>query len=184
MRVLHLRGGVGEYIRVGIGRRARHIAGMAEQIGRAPQQLDAGRQHPLLEIFGHLLEIAREIGERRALGDDVAVMEGEKGDAEQRKHLEGDVGLLAGRGHRVGEPRALESRDAEHVGAGPGEIVPVADRRPQMLGDGLAHDDPRRVIMAIGERILAGRAFVGNRRDIAEKSGPHCLLLLAPPRAA
>ena len=91
--VLHLRGGVGEHVRIGIGRGARHVARMAEQIGRAPQQLDAGRLHLLGEDVGHLGEVAAEFGEARAFRHDVLVVEGEEREAERREHVEGDVRL-------------------------------------------------------------------------------------------
>src|ERR1700758_4973273 len=122
---------------------------MAEQVRRAPQQLDAALFDPLLEIFGDLAEISREIAETSAFRDDVSVVEGEEGDAKQGEHLEGYVSLLARRGHRLGEPWTIEGRHAEHVGAGPREIVPVTHRWPQMLGDGLAHHDAGGVVVAI-----------------------------------
>ena len=40
--VLDLRRGVGEDLRVGVGRRAGLVARVGEQVGRAPQQADAG----------------------------------------------------------------------------------------------------------------------------------------------
>ena len=43
--VAHLRGRPGIDLRIGTGGRAAGVARMAEQIGRAPQQLDAGGRH-------------------------------------------------------------------------------------------------------------------------------------------
>ena len=84
-RVLHLRGGVGEHVRVGVGRRARHVARMAEEIGGAPQELDPRRLHLLGEDVGHLGEVAAEFVEARALRHDVLVVEGEERKAEQSR---------------------------------------------------------------------------------------------------
>src|SRR5208282_2373609 len=65
--VLHLRSGIREHLRVGIGRRARHVARMAEEVGRAPQELHPGRLHLASEDIGHLGEVSSEFGEARAL---------------------------------------------------------------------------------------------------------------------
>ena len=56
-RLLHLRGGEGEHVGVGAGRRAVHVTGIAEQVGRAPEQLDAGALLLLLEHLDDGVEI-------------------------------------------------------------------------------------------------------------------------------
>ena len=172
-RVLHLRGRVGEHVRVGIGRRPRHIARMAEEIGGAPQELDPGRLHLLGEDVGHLGEVMAEFLEARALGHDVLVVEGEERKAEGREHLERRVRLGARALHRLAVPGPLEGRRAEHVRAHPGEVVPVADGGAQMLGHRLAHDDPRRIVMAKGEGIVALWPLVAHWGDVAEKPLGH-----------
>ena len=174
--VLHLRGGVGEHVGIGIGRRARHVTRMAEEVGGAPQELDPGRAHLVREQVGHLGEVASEFGEVRALRNDVLVVEGEEREAERRDHVEGDVGLEPRRLHVVPLPRALEGRRAEHVGAHPGEVVPVADGGPQLLGHRLAHHHAGRIVMAEGEGIVARRPLEAHRADVAEKPIAHLLL--------
>ena len=55
--------------------RAVHVARVAEQVGRAPEQLDAG---PLLLLLEHLddgVEVAIRFGEGRAFRGDVAIVE-------------------------------------------------------------------------------------------------------------
>ena len=52
MQALHRGGRIGEDVRIGIGRRARHEAAVGEQVGRAPQQLDAG----LLLLLGEIVD--------------------------------------------------------------------------------------------------------------------------------
>ena len=62
-RLLHLGRGEGEHVGIAAGGRAVHVARIAEQVGRAPQQLDAG---PLLLFLEHLddrVEIAIRLGE-------------------------------------------------------------------------------------------------------------------------
>ncbi len=56
-RFLHLRGGKGERVGVRAGRGAVHVAAVAEQVGRAPQQLDAGALLLLLEHFHDRVEV-------------------------------------------------------------------------------------------------------------------------------
>src|SRR3984885_13963316 len=93
--VLHLRGGVSEHVRIGIGRSAAHIAWMAEQIGGAPEKLGSALLHFLGKEIGHLGEVVAELLEALALGNDVAIVEGEERKAESREHLERGVRLEA-----------------------------------------------------------------------------------------
>jgi hypothetical protein len=183
-RVLHLGARVGENVRVRIGRRARHVARVAEEIRRPPQELDAGREHLLGEAVGHLREIAAEFGEARAFRDHVLVVEGEEREAEGREHLEGDVGLEPRALHVLVVPGAREGRGAEHVRTHPAEIVPVADGRAEVLGHRLAHDDPARVVMPEGQGIVALRTLVSDRSDIAKEPLGHALPPLEPARSA
>src|SRR3984957_10444929 len=103
-------------------------------------------------------------------------MEREKGCAEQREHLERHIRLQPRRRQSLGEPGPLEGGRAEYVRPGPGKIVPVADRRTQMVRHGLAEHEARCVVMTIRKRIFAGRPFILDRRDGAEKSRPHFFL--------
>ena len=143
-RVLHLRRGVGEDIRVGIGRGARHEAAVGEEVRRAPEELHLRRLHLLRKDVGDRADVAVRFRQRRALRRDVAVVEGEEGHAEQLEHLEGDIGLELRLLHRVAEPRPQEGRAAERIGAGPGEGVPVADGEAEVILHALAEDLPVR----------------------------------------
>ena len=178
MDVLHLRGGIGEHVRIGIGRRARHVAGMAEEIGGAPEELDAGLVHFLGENIGHLGEVAAELGEIRALRNDVAIVEGEERKAEGREHLERHVRLGPRALHRLAVPGPLEGRRAEHVGPQPGEVVPVADGGTQPCSAiVLPMTTLLRVVVAVGVGVVALRPLVFHRLDVAEEWLAH----LAPP---
>src|ERR1700722_12864448 len=84
--VLHLRSGVSEYVWVGIGRSAAHIARVAEQIGGAPEKLGSALLHLLGEVTGHLGQVAAELLQALALRNDIAIMEGEERKAEGREH--------------------------------------------------------------------------------------------------
>ena len=93
--VLDLRRGVGEHLGIGVGRGARLVARVGEQVGGAPQQPDAG---PLLvaeRVVDEGVEVGPERREGRALGRDVAVVEAVVRRAELREELERDGHLRA-----------------------------------------------------------------------------------------
>ena len=176
MQRLHRRRRIGEHVRIGIGRRARHEAAVREQVGRAPQQLDAGLLLLVGEDVGDLVEARRALGEVLALRPHVGVVEAVEGHAEQREHLEGDVGLQLGQLHRVAEPGPLEGLAAERIAARPGEGVPVGDGEAQMILHALAERPSRRDCRS-GRRAdwsLSGPSYL-IWLDVAEKAGAHRL---------
>src|SRR5271170_6676708 len=115
-----------------------------------------------------------------SLRNHVAVMEGEEGSAEKGEHLEGDVGFKLGGFHRFAEPRPLECRRAEHIDALPSKIVPVADRRAQMLRHRLSQYFASGLVVSERQRIVALCAFKSDRLDIAEEARRH----IFPPSSA
>ena len=98
----HGRGGEGEHVRIGIGRRAGHVAAMREEIGRAPQQLDLGLRHLGFEHVEHRGEIVQMLLDGLADRRHVGVVEGVEGHVEQAEQVEGDVGLGLRHRHRIG----------------------------------------------------------------------------------
>ena len=160
--VLDLRRGVGEDLGVGVGRGAGLVARVGEQVGRAPQEAHAG----LLLVAGGVVregvEVGPELGEGRALGRDVAVVEAVVGHAELGEELERGRQLHAGGGHRVARRRPSHGRskraDAEHVGARPGERVPEADADPEVVLHPLAEHEPVGLVDLERERIGRVRA--------------------------
>src|ERR1700733_14680408 len=172
-RVLHLRSCVSEHVRIGIGRSAAHIARIAEQIGGAPQELGSRLLHLLGKEIGHLGEVFAELLEAVALGNDVAIVEGEERKTKSREHLERHIGLGARAFHRLAVPWALEGRRAEHVGPHPGEVVPVANSRAQVLGHGLAHDHARGIVVAVSVGVIAFEPLKAYRVDVPEKALAH-----------
>ena len=133
--VPHLGGGEAEHLRIGIGGAARHVARMAEQVGRAPQQLDAGRRHLRARSCRPCAEIRHVLADGVRLRHDVDVVEAEVRQPQPREELEGFVELEV-RGRlieRAAVPRTAERAGAEHIEAVPAEGVPVADRHAQLL---------------------------------------------------
>jgi hypothetical protein len=144
-----------------------------EEIRRAPEQLHAGLGLLALEVVDSRAQVIRALGERRAFGPHVGVVEAVVGHAERRKQLECHVGLLFRGGHRVAEPRPLERLAAERIAAGPDERVPVAYGEAQMLLEALAEHDAIRVVPAKRERVRAVRPFVFDVSAVAEEAGRH-----------
>ena len=100
-RFFDLQGGEGEDFRVGVGGRAAHEAPVAEQVGGAPQEFDAGVLLLPGQHIDHLVQIVDALARGRAFGGDIAVMKAVIRRAEFAEKLEGGVGLEFGRDHRV-----------------------------------------------------------------------------------
>ena len=154
--VPHLRGGKAEYVGIRVGRRAGHVARMAEQVRRAPQELHAGRRHLLLNPIADPREVGDVLADRVRLGHYVGVVEAEIRQPQAGEELESFVQLVfrVRLIHRAGVPGTAECAGAEHVGALGAERVPVADRHPQMVFHPLAKHHAVLVVIAIGERVL------------------------------
>jgi hypothetical protein len=159
-----------EHFGIGIRRRAGHVARMTEQIGRAPQQLHAGRGHFRLDLVDHRREVRDMLADRLRLRHDVDVVEAEIGQPEPCEELERFVELVVRSRliDRTAVPGPVERAGAEYVEAVPAETVPVADRHAQLLLHRLAEHDAILVVIAIGQRIRRLRPFEGNRCDVAE----------------
>jgi hypothetical protein len=173
-RVLHLRGGIREHIRVGVGGGARHEAAVGEHVRRPPEELHLRLLHFLRKDGGDLANVLVRLGEARAFRGDVAVVEREERNAQKLEHLERDVGLELRLLHAVAEPGADEGRAAERVGARPGKTMPVADGEAEMVLHPLAEYFSIRIVEAEGEGVAAFRPFVADGLLVAEKAGTHC----------
>ena len=106
--LLHLGRGEGEGVGVAACGGAVHVTRIAEQVGRAPEQLDAGPLLLLLEHFDDRVEVLVRFGQRRAFRGDVAVVEAIERSAELLDELEADADAVDGVLDRVGRalPRA------------------------------------------------------------------------------
>ena len=167
-----LAGGIGEDVRIRIGRRARHVAAMREQIGRAPEQPHLARCHLLLEEIGDGVEVGNGLGKRGAFRRGVDIVEGEEGHIEQAKQLESDIGLGARHRHRIRAmmPGPQERLATKGIAAGPAERVPVTDGETQVILEPLPTNDTILVVPAEGERVLGVLAAIGDRRGRSEES--------------
>src|SRR3989304_2304803 len=79
------------FFRSGVGRGAGRVARVAEEVGRAPQEADAGPGHVGLCVVEDRLEIGGRLGKGRAGWGDVTIVEAEVGDAELLGELEGRI---------------------------------------------------------------------------------------------
>ncbi len=183
MRGVHavgdLRRGEREQLRIGVRRRAGLEAGVGEQVRRAPQQLHAGALLVLAGEVDHLVEVAARLGERRALGGDVAVVEAVERHAELRHELERGVHLRAGGDHRIDrrvqrrQPRPVERAGAEDVEAVPVERVPVAHGEAQVFGHRAAGHHAVGVVPAERQGIVRLAAFERDGVDVGEEWVAH-----------
>ncbi len=160
--LLHLRGGVGEHLGIGVGGRAGHEARIGEHIGRAPQELHARALLVGGEHVDHAVEQVVALGQRLALGHHVPVVEAVVGIAQLLEKLESRGGLLFGQLQlvAVAVPRTTERSIAERIAAGAAEGVPVADSDAQLLVHALAAHDAILVVETETKRILGIRALV------------------------
>ena len=163
-----------KHLGVRVGRRTAHETPVAEQVGGAPQKLHAGRRLFGLKHIDHAAKVVDAVLGRRAFGRHVSVVKTVVRRAELCEKTERCIGLHASGFHRVGElvPGALERAVvAEHIETVPGEAVPVADRKPQLLFHALAEHDAVALVPLESERVARLRAFVGDRRDSFEIVG-------------
>ncbi len=166
-RVADLRGGMGDDLGVGVGGRTRGVAGVAEQVGGAPQQLDARVGHLLPGAVDQPVEVGPRLAQGGTWRGHVDVVEAEVGHAQLGDELEGRVLLGEGRLHLVlsaDKPGPVEGAGAEHVAARPVEAVPVAHGDAQVFGHGRAADLAVGVVHAVGNVSTVG---VGTRQGDA-----------------
>ena len=164
---------VGEHVGVGIRCRASRIARVAEQVGRAPEQLDAAFLHGAAHVFADGQQVLLRLGERLAFGGHIAVVEAVVGHGELLEELEGCRQFRPSGRHRIARavgPGAIPGADAEDIRALRVERVPVADGEAQVLGHGLAQHGRIGIVVAERQRIGGVRAAVGDGVDVLEET--------------
>ena len=175
--VLDLRRGEREHLGIGVGRRARLVARVGEQVGGPPQEPHA---RPLLVaggVVGQRVEVGAERREALALWGDVAIVEAVVRRAELLEELERDGHLRPRRRHLVvgrGEPRPVERPDAEHVDARPRERMPEAHAGPQVVLHPRAQDQPVRLVDLERQGVVGVEAAERDRpRHLGEERLAH-----------
>jgi hypothetical protein len=164
--VAHLGGGVQEDLGIGIGGGPGHVAGMAEQVGGPPEQLDARALHMGLDMLQNGIEHRVAFAQRRAFRRHVAVVEAEERQAQTLHEGEGGIGLGSRGRHRLAmKPGAIDGRGAERIGAVHHETVPVGDGRPQPFHHGPAQHLTVGVIDMVGQFLSGFRPGVTDVRE-------------------
>ena len=138
---------------------------------RRPSGPGARRRGPTM--WSRLLH---RLGEGRALGRDVVVVEAPERHGQLLEELEGRGHLLLGRRQRVAtgrEPRPVEGAVAEDVEPVPVEAVPVAGREAEVLPHRPAEHDAIGVVPAERQRVVGVRAFVADGLDAGEEGVAH-----------
>ena len=134
---------------------------MGKEVGRAPEELDAGAFLGRFQVGDDRLEVAIGRQEGRAIRSDVAVMEAIKGSPQLRDELEGRVDTPLGIFDRLAAviPGTLEGRRPERIGPRRSKSVPVTDAEPQVVAERFSVDNFVGVVVAEGERIAALGSF-------------------------
>ncbi len=96
-------------------------------------------------------------------------MEGKERHVDEVEELERDFGLELGAFEALVEPGTVEGTAAERVAAFLGEGVPIGDGGADMVFHPLAGDDFVLVVVAVGQRVLAVRAFILDLAQAVEK---------------
>ena len=170
-RLFHLGRGEGKRVGIGAGGRAMHVARIAEQVGRSPEQLDAGSLLLTLQGLHHRIEIAIGLGERFAFGRDVAIVEAIEMDTELLEELERHLRPVHGVLDRILTrlPRPLHRARSERIAAGAAEGVPIGNGEAKMVLHRSAFDHFVLIVMAKGERIFGLRTLEADFLDIRKR---------------
>ena len=169
-RLLHLRGGIGKDLRIAAGGGTMHIAGIAEQVGRAPEKLDAGAFLMQFQARGHRIEMAIRLRQCFPFGSHIAVVEAVKPDAEFLHELKRHLHPGQSPFQRVaaGFPGAEHGRRTEGIAAGAAERMPVRHSKPQVV----AHRHPLHqfagIIVAKRQHVFGGRALEADGADLGK----------------
>lgn len=169
-RLLHLSGSVGKHVSVAAGRRSVHEPRVGEHVRRAPQQLDAGSFLLGFQLGGDPVQDFVRLFEARSFRSDIAIVPAVKRSAELFDEFKRDVDSLQSHVDRVGSvfPRTIHGRSTERVNSRAAERVPVADAEPQQLFHRRSAERFGSVVILVGQRVSAVRAFKFDLRNFWE----------------
>lgn len=157
---------------VGVGGGAAHIPGVGEKIRGSPEQLHARALLELPRVRDELVQVPIRLGERLALGCDVAIMETPEGGSDFCEKFESCVHAIFRDGDAVRTffPRPMKRFLTERIRARPAERVPVSDGEPQMRAHRFAINQLVGIIVAERQGLRGAGAFVGDRPNFWEIS--------------
>ena len=164
-------GGEGEGVGIGASGGPVHVARIAEQIGRAPKQPHAGPRHLLLDDLHHGVEVLIALGQRSALGGNVAVVKTEEWRAQLLHELEGHANAMNGVVYRVLDafPGTEHGAGTEGIGAGTPHRVPICHAEAELVLHALAGYHFILVIVAEGQGVLRLRTLKLDLRDFRKR---------------
>ena len=156
--------GIGEHMRIGVGRRAVGVTRVAEKIGRAPQQSNAGFGLQDGCLLHNLFKVSTGFGKVFAFGGDVPIMEAIEWRSqlsdEFERRIQGMFGLF--HGCFAAGPRPEKSRLTKGITTAGLERVPIGNRKTKVLFHGFSGYDLLRIVVLEGQRLLRGLAMIGN----------------------
>ena len=179
-RVAHLHRGPAIDFGIGIGCGACHIARVAEQVGRAPQQFAAMLVLQRFKVIDRFGKAAAERADVDGIGHDIDIVKTVERHIELFDERQRGFALGPGGGSVIGAgmPGAAERACAKHIAARPAECVPEAHGEAQLVLHALAQHHAVLVIPAIGEIVRAAGAFKAHRVERGEIVCGHGGLLL------
>ena len=156
MVALDLHGGTGYDVEVGVRGSAVHIALVAEDIGRAPQQFDTRLLLFLFQVGYDFLQIGFVFLDGVGLGTEVHVVEAVVLDTHLLHEFKTGVHLVLGSLHGISRvvPRESLRAAAELVTALGAQRVPPGHGELQPFAHFLAHDDLVGVVIAERHGVL------------------------------
>ena len=169
--VLYLHNCAGYYVEVGIRGGAVHVALVAEDVGRAPEQLDVGELLHLLEgIVGNDLHALFVFLDGGTLLDEVHVVEAEVVNAQLVHQLEACIHLVLGPldGALGLFPLIGAGLTAELVAAGLSQCMPPGHSELQPVLHFLSHHNALGLVVVEGHHVLTLFALKGDFSDKRE----------------
>ncbi len=160
-----------EHFGIGIGRSARCIARMAEQIGRAPEQLNAGFGDLAFHLVDNRIELFGVARNIIMVGHRVHIMEAIEGRAHFREEIKRGIKLDLSklRCHRLARfPWAVKCARAKDVIPRPSKGVPIAYGPAQMIAHRFAQHFAVSFVIMEGERVGAFCTLKFHGRDIGK----------------
>jgi hypothetical protein len=112
-----------------------HVAAVAEQVSRAPQELDPGALLFFLQNLRDCVEVLVAFGQGLAFGRNVTVVEAVEGGAQLLDELERNTRAILGifDGVLRAFPRPLHGPRAERITSGAAERMPVGNAEAEVI---------------------------------------------------
>ena len=168
--IFHLRTGVGQHGKVGVGRGPVHVARVRKHVGRSPQQFHTAGALLLLRVVDNGLHALFVAAGRWRFVDQIDIVEAVVRRADLGEEFEGSIHLVAGPhiGIVIIIPRKHPCTGTEGIATGSAERMPVTDCKPELIAQRAAANNLLRIVPLKRQWILRLRPFVADSADAGE----------------